>query len=64
MIIHAIKTWFFDRVNSYNLGRKLYTSSFFPPFCREIIRVICAILAMAIEDLELRFVKAGQLVNY
>ncbi len=54
MIILAIKTYFFNGVDSYNLGRKPYILRFFSLFSGEMIRVICAMLAVAIEDLELR----------
>ncbi len=54
MIVLAIKTCFFNRVDSYNFGRKPHTSHFFSPFCGERIRVIYAMLAVAIKDLELR----------
>ena len=53
VIVLAIKIWFFIGVDSYSLGRKLHTSYFFSLFCGEMIRVICAILAIAIENLEL-----------
>ncbi len=54
MIVFAIKTCFFNRVDSYNLVQKAHTSCFFSPFCGEMIRVICTMLAIAIEDLKLR----------
>ncbi len=54
MIVLAIKTCFFNRIDSYNFSRKSHTLRFFSPFCVEMIRVICVMLAIAIEDLELR----------
>ncbi len=53
MIVLAIKTCFFNGVDSYNLGQKPHISCFFSPFCGKMIRVICAMLVVAIEDLEL-----------
>ncbi len=53
MIILAIKSFFFSRVDSYSLRRKPYTSHFFLLFCRKIIRIIYAILVIAIKDLEI-----------
>ena len=54
MIILAIKFFFFSRANSYSLGQKFHTFHFVLFFCGEMIRVICAILAVTIEDLEVR----------
>lgn len=54
MIVLAIKSCFFSGADSYNLGRKPHTSHFFLPFRGEMIRVVCAMLAVAIEDLEVR----------
>ena len=51
----AIKSFFFFGVDSYNLGRKPHTSHFFCFFHEEMVRVVYAILAIAIEDLEMRF---------
>ena len=45
---------FFYRSKQLQLGQKPHTSHFFAPFCWEIIRVIYAILAITIENLELR----------
>ncbi len=53
MIVLAIKTCFFNGVDSYNLGRKPHTSCFFSLFCGEMISVIYAMLAVAIKDLKL-----------
>lgn len=53
MIILAIKS-FFSEEDSYSLGRKPHTSHFFLPFCGKMIRVVCAMLVVAIEDLEVR----------
>ena len=52
MIVLAIKSFFFSRVDSYSLGQKPHTSHFFLLFCKEMIRVLCAMLAIAIEDLK------------
>lgn len=54
MIVLAITACFFTGVNSYNFRQKFHYLSFFVPFCWEIIRVICTILVIEIEDLELR----------
>ncbi len=54
MIVLAIKSCFFTGVDSYSLGRKPHTSQFFSSFRGEMIRVVYAMLAVAIEDLELR----------
>ena len=54
MIVLAIKSFFFSGADSYSLGRKPHTSHFFLLFRREMIRVVCAMLAVAIEDLEVR----------
>ena len=53
MIILAIKTCFFNEVDSYNFGQKLHISCFFSSFCEKMIRIIYAMLAIAIKDLEL-----------
>lgn len=54
MIVHAIKLCFFTGVDSYCLGRKPHTSRFFSPFRGEMVRTISAMIAVALEDLELR----------
>ena len=54
MIVLAIKSFFFSGADTYSLGRKPHTSHFFLPFRGEMIRVVCAMLAVAIEDLEVR----------
>ncbi len=54
MIVLAIKSFFFSGVYSYSLGRKSHISYFFVPFCGEMIKVVYAILIVAINDLELR----------
>ncbi len=54
MIIFVIKTCFFNEVDSFNLGQKLHRLRLFSPFYKEMIRVICTILAVIIEDLKLR----------
>ena len=53
-MIFAIKFFFFFRANSSNLGQKPHICHFFLPFYREIIKVIYAILTIAIEDLEVQ----------
>ena len=50
MIVLAIKSYFFSRANSYILGRKSNISHFLLPFCGEMMRVVCAMLVVAIED--------------
>lgn len=54
MIVLAIKSCFFSGVDSYNLGRKSHTCHFFFSFCEKIIRVVFAMFAIAIEDLEVQ----------
>ncbi len=54
MIVLVIKTYFFTGTNSYGLGRKPHMSHFFHPFGREMIRVVCTMLVIAIEDLGVR----------
>ena len=54
MIVLAIKSCFFSGADSYNLGQKRHTCYFFLPFYEEMIRVVCAILAVAIKDLEVQ----------
>ena len=53
VIVFAIKTGFFNEVNSYNLNWKPYTSRFFSLFYREIIRIIYFMLFVVIKDLTL-----------
>ena len=53
MIVLAIKSFFFSGADSYSLERKLNTSHFFLPFRGKMTGVVCAILAIAIEDLEM-----------
>ncbi len=53
MIVFAIKTCFFIEVDGYSLGRKTQTSYFFLIFREEMIRVISAMFAVVLEDLEL-----------
>ncbi len=57
MIVFTIKTCFFNGVDSYNLGQKPHISRFFTLFCGEMIRLICAILAVIIEDLKMHLNK-------
>ncbi len=52
MIVLAIKSFFVSGVDNYSLRRKPHMSYFFLLFCREMIRVVCVMLAVAIEDLE------------
>ena len=51
MFVLTIKTCFFNGVDSYNLGRKLYTLRFFSLFCEEMIIVIYAMLVIVIGKL-------------
>lgn len=53
MIILVIKSYFFSKIDSYNLGQKPHTYYFFLHFCKEMIKVICSILTVIIKDLEL-----------
>ena len=52
MIVFAIKFFFFSGTNSYSLGRKPHTFYFFFFFHGEMIRVVFAMLVIAIKDLE------------
>ena len=54
MIVLAIKSFFFSGADHYSLRRKPLTSHFFLPFCRKMIRVVYAMLAVAIKDLKVR----------
>ena len=54
MIILLIKTFFFSKRDSYSLGQKFHTSHFFLSFCEKIMRIVYAIFAIAIKDLEVR----------
>ncbi len=54
MIVLAIKSFLFSEADSYSLGQKSHTSHFFLPCRGEMIRVVCAMLALAIKDLEVR----------
>ncbi len=54
MIVLAIKSFFFSEADSYSLGRKPHTFHFILLFRGEMIRVVYAMLAIAIEDLEVR----------
>ncbi len=51
VIVLVIKTCFFTDTNSYGLGHKPYTSYFFHLFCGKMIKVVCAMFAIAIEIL-------------
>lgn len=44
MIVLTIKSYFFSKVNNYNLGQKLYISSFFLLFYKKIIKIVDAML--------------------
>ena len=55
VIVFAIKSIFFSKADSYNFERKSHMSHFFLLFYGEMIRVICAMLTIAIKDLEIRF---------
>ena len=52
-MVLGIKSFFFG-VDNYNLERKFHTSHFFISFHGEMIRVVYAMLAIAIKDLEVR----------
>ena len=53
MINLVIKSFFFSGADSYSLRQKPHMSHFFLPFCREMIRVVYAMLTVIIKDLEL-----------
>ena len=55
MIVFAIKSFFFSRADNYSLRQKPHTSHFFFLFHGEMIRVVYAMLAIAFNDLEVRF---------
>lgn len=59
MIILAVKSFFFSGLNSYSLRQKPHTSYFFFSFYGEIIKLVCAILAIAVEDLEVCYDNAN-----
>ena len=63
MIVLAIKSFFFYGVDSYSLRRKLHTSRFFFLFCGEMIRVVCAMLVVAIKDLEVQIGNPNMLLG-
>ena len=54
VIVLAIKSFFFSRANNYSLGQKLHISHFFFFFYEKMIRVVCAMFAVAIEHLKMR----------
>lgn len=53
MIVFAIKSCSFSKADSYSFGWKSYISYFLLFFYRKIIRVVYAIFAIAIKDLEI-----------
>lgn len=53
MIVLAIKSYFFSGADSYSCGQKPHTFHYFLSFYREMIRVVCTMLAVAIKDLEM-----------
>lgn len=53
VIVFIIKSCFFFKTNNYNLKQKFYISHFFFLFYKQIIQVICTILAIVIKDLEI-----------
>lgn len=53
MIVFIVKSFFFSRADSYSLRQKPHTSHFFYLFVGEMIRVVCAIYAIIIKDLEM-----------
>lgn len=55
VIVLAIKSCFFFEKNNYSLERKCHILHFWFLFSKEMIKVICAILAITIEDLKLRW---------
>ena len=63
MIVLAIKSCFFSGVDSYNLGRKSHIFYFFLFFCGEMIKVIYAILVVAIKDLEMYLSNSNLLIR-
>ena len=63
MIVFAIKSFFFSGADSYSLRRKPHTSYFFLFFCGEMIRVVYAMLAIAIKDLEMRLGNSNLLLG-
>ena len=54
MIIFIIKSFLFSGADDYSLGQKFYTFHFFFFFHGEMKRVVCAIFAITIEDLEVQ----------
>ena len=54
MFFYTIKSFFFSRADSYSLRQKHHKSHYFPLFHGKMIKVVCAMLAVAIEDLEVR----------
>ena len=63
MIVLAIKSFFFSGADSYSLWQKPHMSHFFFLFCGEMIKVICAMLAVAIEDLEVQIGNSNLLLG-
>lgn len=54
MIILAIKSYLFFDIDNYSFKQKSHMSHFFIFFCGEIIRVVYAMLILAIKDLKVR----------
>lgn len=52
MIVFAIKSYFFSRADNYSLRHKPHILYFFYFFCGKIIKIVCAILAIAMKDLK------------
>ncbi len=63
MIVLTIKSFFFSGADSYSLGRKSYSSHFFLSFREEMLKVVCSMLAVAIEDLEVRLRNSNLLLR-
>ena len=53
VIVFAIKSFFFSIADSYSFGQKPHTSHFFLLFYREMIKVVCTMLVITIEDLKM-----------
>ena len=63
IIVFAIKSFFFSGANSYSFGWKIHTFHFFLLFYGKMLRVICAIFAIAIEDLKVQFGDSNLLLD-
>ena len=63
MIVLAIKSFFFSGADGYSLGRKPHMCHFFFSFRGKMIRVVCTMLAVAIEDLEVHLGNSNLLLG-